>query len=65
MSKWKTCCAVQTTRPGVTPAADESFVDDETGAMWIGNGEYSNPVNYCPFCGKKAKVQNLPPENHR
>lgn len=24
--------------------------------LWVGNGEYSNRVNYCPWCGEPAKV---------
>ena len=27
------------------------------GTLWIDNGEYSNAVNYCPFCGYKATKQ--------
>ncbi len=28
--------------------------EDENGYFWVGNGEYANQVNYCPFCGAKA-----------
>ena len=30
---------------------------EENGKLFITNGEYSNQVNYCPFCGYKAKIQ--------
>jgi hypothetical protein len=30
---------------------------DESGKMWIGNGEYESQVNYCPMTGAKAPVQ--------
>lgn len=32
---------------------------DETrdGEFWVGNGEYSSQVNYCPACGAKAPKQ--------
>ena len=30
--------------------------EDESGELWAGNGEYSSRVNYCPFCGFKARL---------
>lgn len=30
---------------------------DESGKMWIGNGEYESQVNFCPFTGTPAPVQ--------
>jgi len=27
------------------------------GKLYVNNGEYGNRVNYCPFCGYKAKMQ--------
>lgn len=27
----------------------------EDGTLWVSNDEYSSRVNYCPFCGYKAK----------
>lgn len=27
------------------------------GEVWVGNGEYASQVNFCPWCGKKAKKQ--------
>lgn len=30
--------------------------ETEDGRLWITNMEYGNGVNYCPFCGFKAKV---------
>ena len=32
-------------------------VETEDGELWAGNGEYCSQVNYCPYCGYKAKVQ--------
>ena len=29
---------------------------DARGNLWAGNGEYSNRVNYCPFCGEPGTV---------
>lgn len=29
--------------------------EDETGAMWAGNGEYATRVNYDPFTGQPAR----------
>ncbi len=23
--------------------------------IWVGNSEYSNTVNFCPFCGKSVE----------
>lgn len=37
------------------PAAGVCWEDGD-GFMWIGNGEYTTQVNYCPFCGKRAKT---------
>ncbi|MBL7204560.1 MAG: hypothetical protein ISS63_09535 [Desulfobacteraceae bacterium] len=31
--------------------------EQENGTFVVGNGEYGNEVNFCPFCGKKAKIQ--------
>ena len=31
--------------------------DDGDGKFWVGNGEYYNQVNYCPYCGVSAPVQ--------
>ena len=36
-------------------AIDECREDDQ-GRFWVGNGEYSSQVNYCPFCGHKART---------
>lgn len=32
-------------------------IEYEDGKLYVSNGEYGNRVNYCPFCGYKAKVQ--------
>ncbi len=45
------------------PAVDYCYEDDE-GFLWAGNAEYESMVNYCPFCGVKAKmtaVNSKPP----
>lgn len=26
-------------------------------SLWVGNGEYTSQVNYCPYCGYKAEVE--------
>ena len=30
------------------------------GEFWVNNGEYSNQVNFCPWCGAKAPVRITP-----
>lgn len=30
--------------------------DDIDGKLWITNEEYASQVNYCPYCGQKAKT---------
>ena len=37
-------------------AVTHCFENDD-GELWVDNGEYSNQVYYCPFCGYKAKIQ--------
>ncbi len=29
---------------------------EEDGKLWVGNGEYANTVNFCPFCGYKINA---------
>lgn len=29
-------------------------IEDLKGHFWVGNKEYTNQVNFCPFCGQKA-----------
>lgn len=31
--------------------------EEPDGTFWVGNGEYSSQVNYCPVCGAKAPKQ--------
>jgi hypothetical protein len=31
--------------------------EEESGKLFASNDEYGNQVNYCPFCGYKAKIQ--------
>lgn len=28
----------------------------EDGTLWVDNGEYASQVNFCPYCGYRAKV---------
>lgn len=48
-------------------ATDKPFVDghgaavsyceeNERGELWASNGEYGTRVNFCPFCGQRARV---------
>ena len=30
--------------------------EDENSKLWVGNGEYASQVNFCPYCGFKARV---------
>ena len=32
-------------------------VDDGGGCLWASGGGYTSQVNFCPFCGYKARVQ--------
>jgi len=38
-------------------AAITACHEDEDGALWCGNDEYGTRVNFCPFCGYKARLQ--------
>lgn len=31
--------------------------EEENGELWVNNGEYDSQVNFCPYCGYKAKIQ--------
>lgn len=31
-------------------------VENDKGELWAGNDEYGTRVNYCPFCGFKART---------
>ena len=31
--------------------------EDADGKLWITNEEYASQVNFCPYCGFKAKVE--------
>jgi hypothetical protein len=42
-------------------AAIESCIEyDDDGRFWVGNGEYSSQVAFCPVCGAKAPTPPLP-----
>jgi hypothetical protein len=30
---------------------------EEKGKLFVSNNEYSNQVNFCPYCGYKAEIQ--------
>ena len=36
--------------------AIEKCVEREDGTLWVDNSEYATRVNYCPFCGYRAKA---------
>lgn len=46
---------------GYGSALDICF-EDVAGKLWAANDEYGSQVNYCPYCGYKAKIQ-LRPDN--
>ena len=46
-NKWRTVCAAY-------GHAVLWCAEDDDGHFWAENGEYSNQVNFCPFCGEKA-----------
>ena len=31
--------------------------EDVDGKLWITNEEYASQVNFCPYCGREAKVE--------
>mgnify|MGYP007071674193 CR=1 FL=1 len=37
-------------------AIEDCWEDEKDRNLWVGNGEYANTVNYCPFCGYKGNV---------
>jgi hypothetical protein len=41
---------------GYGPAVT-SCNETEGGSLWVGNIEYESRVNFCPFCGFKARQQ--------
>ena len=38
-------------------AAIRYCYEDVDGKLWITNEEYASQVNFCPYCGYKAKVK--------
>jgi hypothetical protein len=38
------------------PAVSRCY-EDELGRLWVTNDEYESQVNFCPFCGYRAKDQ--------
>jgi hypothetical protein len=41
---------------GYGEAVDGCYEEDN-GTLWVENGEYMSQVNFCPYCGYKAKVE--------
>jgi hypothetical protein len=37
-------------------AAITDCYEDDDGKFWVGNGEYSSQVMFCPYCGERAKT---------
>ncbi len=42
---------------GEVMEAINECVEEADGGFWVGNGEYSSYVNFCPICGLKAPKQ--------
>lgn len=42
---------------GAYGPAIEQCMESEDGSLWASNGEYASQVNFCPYCGFKAKAQ--------
>lgn len=49
-------CEIRTPYEQYGPAITECF-EDKDGTLWVDNGEYATQVNFCPMCGKEAKVR--------
>lgn len=41
-------------------SAISSCFEGEDGALWVSNEEYASQVNFCPYCGFRAKIQLRP-----
>lgn len=50
------CCEVNAQSDGYGSAVDRCK-EKENGQLWVENSEYATQVNFCPFCGYKAKVE--------
>jgi hypothetical protein len=61
--KFHLCYAPDDTIDGINGQAVEQCWEVETGHFWVGNGEYSNTVTYCPFCGKQATIKTAVANN--
>lgn len=42
---------------GIRGAALEACDEQDDGTLWVSNGFYDSQVNYCPYCGYRAKVK--------
>jgi len=58
MISYNYCCRGRSPNEECGPAIDYCY-EEEDGSLWAGNGEYESQVNFCPFCGKKAKRQMI------
>lgn len=53
----KHCCEPKSIPTKMFGVAVNHCNEDDDGALWVSNDEYANQVNYCPFCGFKAKIE--------
>ncbi len=43
--------------PGAAYGAAITYCyEDKSGKLWVTNEEYASQVNFCPYCGCKARV---------
>lgn len=38
-------------------SAVDFCIENEKGELWASNDEYASQVNFCPYCGFKARIQ--------
>ena len=48
-------CEGELPHDGYGPAIDVC-IENDNGQLWVSNDEYASQVNYCPYCGYKAKA---------
>lgn len=51
-------CSLKNFSWGEAGPAIVSCKEDESGELWVSNGEYATQVDFCPGCGFKAKTPN-------
>jgi hypothetical protein len=61
------CCVYGYTEEqcGGAGYAVDTCWEEENGALWVSGDELNNQVNYCPFCGYRAKIQLKKEIRHR